>query len=106
MQNLHLTFDGHYIRQSKVKTSQNFAAFSEYMNFNKIIIYLKNNLFSCGQTKSALEQLCLVKTIIAIIWKFFLFKFLAMTLALGSVLWSIVANEMTPEDIMNDNFGK
>ena len=33
LQNLHLTFDWHYIGQSKVEISQNFVAFSEYMNF-------------------------------------------------------------------------
>ena len=33
MQNLHLTFDWYYIGQSKVEISQNFVAFSEYMNF-------------------------------------------------------------------------
>ena len=34
MRNLHLTFDWHY--KSMVKILQNFVAFSEYMNFNKI----------------------------------------------------------------------
>ena len=33
MRNLHLTFDWHYIGRNKVKISQNFVAFSEYMNF-------------------------------------------------------------------------
>ena len=35
--NLHITFDWHYITQdkSKVKISQNFVAFSEYMNFKQ-----------------------------------------------------------------------
>ena len=38
LQNLHLTFDCMYCSQKyvrKVKISQNFVAFSEYMNFNK-----------------------------------------------------------------------
>ena len=35
---------------------------------------------------------------------FYFFKFLATTLTLGSVFWTIVANEMTPEEIMKDNF--
>ena len=33
MRNLHLTFDRMYYSQCKVKISQNFVAFSEYMNF-------------------------------------------------------------------------
>ena len=35
LRTLHLTFDWHYIGQIKVKISQNFVAFSEYMNFNR-----------------------------------------------------------------------
>ena len=34
MQNLHLTFDLCTVAKSKVKISQNFVVFSEYMNFN------------------------------------------------------------------------
>ena len=33
------------------------------------------------------------------------FQFLATTMALESVFWTIVTNGMTPEDIMEDNFG-
>ena len=33
LRSLHLTFHWHYIGRSKVKTSQDFVAFSEYMNF-------------------------------------------------------------------------
>ena len=33
LRNLHLTFDCHYIGKNKVKNTQNFVAFSEYMNF-------------------------------------------------------------------------
>ena len=33
LQNLHLTFDWHYMDKSKVEISQNFVASSEYTNF-------------------------------------------------------------------------
>ena len=36
LRNLHLTFDWHHIGKSKWKISQNFVAFSEYMNFRTI----------------------------------------------------------------------
>ena len=35
MRSLHLTFHWHYIGRSKVKTSQDFVAFSEYMTLNR-----------------------------------------------------------------------
>ena len=35
----------------------------------------------------------------------FFFQFLATTMALESFFWTIVTNGMTPEDIMEDNFG-
>ena len=33
------------------------------------------------------------------------FQFLATTMALESVFWTVVTNGMTPQDIMEDNFG-
>ena len=55
LQNLHLTFDWHYIGQ---KTSQNFVAFSEFMNFkssllvffSKIILTFCENIFEIIRT--------------------------------------------------------
>ena len=41
MRNLHLTFVLVVPVKSKVEISQNFVAFSEYMNFNKIQLLLK-----------------------------------------------------------------
>ena len=38
LQNLHLTLDGTTWDKSKVEISQNFVAFSEYMNFTTIQI--------------------------------------------------------------------
>ena len=35
----------------------------------------------------------------------YFFQFLATTMALESVFWTIVTNGMTPQDIMKDNFG-
>ena len=37
--------------------------------------------------------------------KNYFFQFLATMMALESVFWTIVTNGMTPQDIMEDNFG-
>ena len=48
MQNLHLTFDWHYIQQ-------NFVAFSEYMNFKNNDSQKNNDLELQNQNNSTLE---------------------------------------------------
>ena len=44
LRNFHLTFVLCSVSQSKVKISQNFVVFSEYMNFTKSLYCLKENL--------------------------------------------------------------
>ena len=49
LRNLHLTFDWHYINKSEVKISQNFVAFSEYMNFNGLVqVHINRQLEHCN----------------------------------------------------------
>ena len=70
MRNLHLTFEVHTFK-SKVKILQNFAAFSEYMNFSSTHKCIKIKPFSRDNLLSMSYDFDFYLLIIARDWKVF-----------------------------------